>query len=264
MAAYYGRVVACIAALAAVPAAANAQAVLVGRVLADGKPVVNAEVLVDSLRGRTSDSGRYAMTLPGSAPKQVAVRAVGFQPAVANINVVANDTVTLDFALSPIVQQLDSVSVKAQAVATSPKMIGFEQRRTSGFGYFITREDLRKQEHSIVSNVIRRSSVKLMPRPVTCGGGYAVATGRGGSTAGDAPICAGITRLPPGCYAPIFFDGVPVWAPGWGPPINIDQFKVVDLEGIEVYRSTAEAPLQFQQFRSPCGIVLFWTRTGHK
>jgi hypothetical protein len=264
MANNHGRLIALAALLALCPFAARAQAVLVGRVVGSGQPIANAEVLVDSLRARTDAAGRFVLTLPVAAKTQVAVRAVGFQPAVSMIEIAANDTTRAEFTLTPVVQTLDSVTVKAQAPATSPRMIGFEERRKSGFGYFITRDDLAKQEHSILSNVIRRSSVKLMPRPINCGGGYAVATGRGGSTAGDAPICSGITRLPPGCYAPVFVDGVTVWAPGWGPPINIDQFKVIDLEGVEVYRSTVEAPLQFQQHRSPCGVILFWTRTGHK
>ena len=263
MAAHHGRL-ALVLGLALAPAVARGQAVLVGQVMGDGKPIVNAEVLVDSLRARTAGDGRYVLRLQGRARTQVAVRAVGFQPQVSMVEIAASDTTVVNFTLAVVVQTLDSVTVRAQAVATSPRMIGFEQRRTSGFGHFITREDLAKQEHSVTSMVLRRASVKLMQRPITCGGGFAVATGRGGSTAGDAPVCAGTTRLPPGCYAPIFFDGVPVWAPGWGPPINIDQYKVQDLEGIEVYRSAVEAPLQFQQFRSPCGIVLFWSRTGHK
>jgi hypothetical protein len=264
MAAYHGRLAGLVAGLALLPCGARGQHVLTGRVTGNGQPVANAEVLVDSLRARTSENGQFVLHLRAIARTQVAVRAVGFQPAVATVDAGALDTTVVNFTLSPVVQTLDSVTVKAPGVATSPRMIGFEQRRTAGFGHFITREQLAKQEHSIVSNVLRRASVKLMPRPQPCGGGYAVATGRGGSTAGDAPVCSGTSRLPPGCYAPIFLDGVAIWAPGWGPPINIDQFKIIDLEGVEVYRSTVEAPLQFQQFRSPCGLVIFWTRTGHK
>lgn len=252
--------------LALLPQAARAQTVLTGRVTGNGEPVLNAEVLVDSLRTRTAANGQFVLHVSGVAQKQVAVRALGFQPAVATVSVGETDTTVVHFTLSPVVQTLDSVTVRAAGVATSPKMMGFEQRRTSGFGHFITREELARLDHSVVSNVLRRANVRLVPRPVTCGGGYAVATARGGSSSLESYPCSrlGGDRVPPACYAPIYLDGVPMWGPGWGPPPNVDEFKPVDLEGVEVYRSWVEAPLQFQQFRSPCGVVLFWTRTGHK
>src|SRR6185503_10969435 len=138
MAAHHRRVVTIVAALALVSGEAGAQYVLTGRVVGNGLPVANAEVLVDSLRARTSDSGRFLLHLPVAAEKQVAVRAVGFQPSVAMVNIGALDTTVVNFTLTPVVQTLDSVTVKAQAVSTSPKMLGFEDRRKAGFGYFVT------------------------------------------------------------------------------------------------------------------------------
>ena len=243
--------------------AAPAQVVLVGRVTGpDGQPIGNAEVAIDSLRARTTETGRFVLHPREARAVEVTVRAVGFQPSTARVNLVANDTATVDFILSRIVQTLDSVNVEAPSAVVSAKMVAFEDRRRSGFGRFYTREALAKQEHSTVANVLRTSNVKLLMRPNSCGGGYSVATGRGGSTSMSSPPCNSRTFMPPGCYAPIYLDGVAIWGPGWGPPPDVNQFKVTDLEAIEVYRSAAEVPLQFQMFRSPCGVVLFWTRTG--
>ena len=92
-----------------------------------------------------------------------------------------------------------------------------------------------------------------------------MATGRGGTSLWEAGItCPGGTRLLTACYSPIFLDGALFWGPGLpgvAPP-DMDQLKIMDLEGIEVYRGGAEVPLQYQIRGSDCGVVLFWTRVG--
>lgn len=262
MADYRRRVAVVVLSLAAWPAA-HGQTVIAGRVTGNGQPVANAEVSIDSLRARTTDAGRFVLHPARADTVEIFVRAVGFRPATSRVSLAANDTTVADFDLAAVAQTLDSVNVEARAAVITARMQGFEDRRKMGIGHFVTREFLAGNEHSIVSNVLRRSNIRLVQRPSACGGGYAVATSRGGSANTSSPACAR-TLMPPACYAPVYIDGVPIWGPGWGPPPNVDLFKVIDLEGVEVYRSAIEAPLQFQTFRSPCGVILFWTRTGRK
>lgn len=43
-------------------------------------------------------------------------------------------------------------------------------------------------------------------------------------------------------------------------PTNIDGFTPRELEGVEIYRGTAEAPAQYSGLDHHCGVILLWTR----
>jgi len=244
----------------------SAQTMLLGRVLSGGRPLVRAEIRLDAqrLQTETSDSGVWRLFVPTRGIVEVSVRAIGFQPARRRLVLVGNDTVRVDFSLDPVVQRLDSVAVAAPAPEVLGKMQGFEQRRRMGFGKFFTREFLAQHENSIVSNALRiGSGLRMVRRPETCGGGWAAASARGGSLVRER--CGGVP-IDPACYMTVVLDGVRLWAPGFPPgepPPDVDRFKVSDFEGVEVYRSVAEAPIQYQAPRSDCGVLVLWTRVGH-
>jgi hypothetical protein len=244
----------------------SAQTMLSGRVVSGGRPVARAEIRLEAqqLKAETSDSGVWRLFVPNRGLVELSVRAIGFQPAARRLVLAGNDTINVEFSLDPTAQRLDSVSVEAPAAEVLGKMQGFEQRRRMGFGRFFTREMLAERENSIVSNVLRSGTgLRMMRRPETCGGGWAAASGRGGSLVREA---CGPTKFDPACYMAIYLDGVRLWAPGFSsgdPPPDIDRYKVSDFEGIEVYRSVAEAPIQYQAPRSDCGVLVLWTRVHH-
>jgi len=243
-----------------------AQSLLVGTVTADGRPLPRAEVLVDppGLRTSTSDRGTFSLTVPGLGAVRVVVRAVGYYPATRRIMLAGPDTVTLTFQLERAAQQLESVTVEAPKTTVRGKMQAFEERRGAGFGSFLTREALARQENSMLEDVLRRiSGLRLVRRPDDCGGGSAVATGRGGVVKWQAWMsCYGGRPFPLECYLAVYLDGTRIWAPGSKEPPDINQFYVNGLEGIEVYRGPSEAPIQYQGTGSACGVLLLWTRTG--
>ena len=233
---------------------ANAQAVILGRVTSDSgrRALPNAEIFVDGGSAARADStGAFRLVVARGA-LTLQVRAVGHQPLVRRIDV-SGDSVQLDVTLVELAQQLDSVNVRGQAPVISPRMLGFEQRRKEPFGKFFTREQLAERESTPLSNVLRLANLTIIQRGF--GSGAAVATGRGGSL----PTRAGGRSI---CYATVYLDGVVLWAPGQGAAPNIDQFKVQDLEAIEIYRSALETPLQFRAPSTQCGAVVLWTRVG--
>lgn len=253
-----GRIVVHAAAIACVawPSAAVGQVVVLGRVTGNGAVVANARVGIDALnlQALTTDSGSYRLTVPGAGTVRISIRALGFQPASHQIQLAANDTTIADFILVAVPQELDSVTVAAPAPVVRGKMRAFEERRRFGLGRFYTREALAGHEDRTLANTLRLAGLQLRARPDRCGGGYAVATGRGGGT----PVAC----VEPACYASIFLDGVRYWVPGQGIPPNINEFLVRDLEGIEVYRGMSDMPIQFQVYGSSCGAVVLWTRVG--
>ena len=134
-----------------------------------------------------------------------------------------------------------------------------------GFGRFYTREFLAQRAASPLANVLRLTpNLQLIRRPERCGGGYSVATGRSVEGRRERWMACPGSPMAVACYSPIYLDGVLFWGPGMPgmPPPDVDQFRIAGLEGIEVYRSVSEAPLQYRALASTCGVVLLWTRVG--
>jgi len=139
------------------------------------------------------------------------------------------------------------------------RMMAFEERRRMGMGRFLTREDLAKRDNALLSDVLRMTGIPLMRRPTRCGGGFSVASNRGTGSIRKLPRCGG-QPMPAGCYMAVYLDGVRLWALGQVDPTNIDSFAPRDLEGVEVYRGSARAPVEYSGTDHACGVILLWTR----
>jgi hypothetical protein len=55
----------------------------------------------------------------------------------------------------------------------------------------------------------------------------------------------------------VFLDGMML--PG---SPNVDEFRVEELEAIEIYRGGSQTPPEFNMVSSNCGVLLLWTRVG--
>ncbi len=241
-----------------------------GTVRADSGEViiVGAEVLLEATEWRTRSDQRGSFRLAGMPPGQyrLVARAVGYRPFAAPTVLAAGDTIEIDLVLGKLAVELAPIEVTAERPKFRSAVIrGFDDRRSRGFGAFLTREDLQKWDHGPITGALRGiSGLRLVPLP--CSGGHAVATTRGG----DGPrsnriVCVGVrgaTVIQPACYLSIYVDGIRVWASGDQVPPNMDQIAALSLEAVEVYRGPAELPVQYQTTGSACGAVLFWTRTG--
>ena len=62
----------------------------------------------------------------------------------------------------------------------------------------------------------------------------------------------------------VMVDGVALYRSGEirPPPDLSREFRVADLESIEIYRSTAEVPGEFGGSAGACGVIVFWSRRG--
>src|SRR5262245_57293588 len=96
-----------------------AQSVLRGRVVADSgrRPVAGAEVVIaaPSLTARSDAEGRFAVRgLPGGR-LAIRIRAVGFKPLDVEAEIGAADSVSVDFLLTSVPQQLAPLVVQEKA-----------------------------------------------------------------------------------------------------------------------------------------------------
>lgn len=253
------------------PDRAGAQSVLRGVVRSDSssRRLLGARIALEPL-GRSAESdgqGRYGFVALPPGRYTASAQAIGHRPVRFEVEVGPADTLEVDIRLTAVAVRLPDLESRAAAVPyRSGKMEELERRRQMGLGRFLTRADLRGKESLSLSNVLRViTGVRLVVRPWNCGGGFAVATGRGGGASQDVQLYCPADRnamFPPACYLSVYLDGARIWAWDQPDPPNIDDFLTGSLEGIEVYRGPSELPPQFQSTGTPCGAILLWTRTG--
>ena len=251
------------AASALAPSDARAQrSVLRGRVVSPdsaGAPTPAVEIAIPALsRGtRTADDGTFSLEALSAGSHEVLVRKLGFEPVTRTIALSGTDTVTVSFTLAPRVQALAEVEVRDKAAPAVPVRRAFERERArANGGAFVSDTLLASNEHSNMSNVLRRIPGAQIARVQFDRRSYNVlASRRGGQSlrSGDKY-----------CYFQIYVDGTLRYAPAAmnvAPPPDVDEFKVHDYEAIEVYRGPAQTPVQFGGTGAPCGTIAFWTRT---
>ena len=220
-----------------------------------GAAVASARIVVDNgqLPGTEADvDGRFSLTLR-AGEHVLRVDRLGY--AAKEVRVTSPAAAEQVIALDPAPEAVEGVRATVRPV--SMRMQQFEDRRVhhNGSGRFLTRDDLQKNEHSTLSDVLRRlpgAQIVHSPRSTDS---Y-LATGR--SLAAHS-----LMRAAPPCYAQIFIDGVQVYSMETGrgsPPPNIDDFHIDDLEAVEYYGIAASTPAEFRTMTSTCGTLVLWTR----
>ncbi|HEX8392194.1 MAG TPA: carboxypeptidase regulatory-like domain-containing protein [Longimicrobium sp.] len=240
---------ACIAALS-LAGAADAQTRVSGRLIdaRDGSAVANASVSLLGTDGRyqkhsgSDESGIFVFD--GVTPGRFRIRAtrIGYQEARSSpLNLMLNDTIVVEIRLSSSEVVLRPVTVVARSAARRSATVGaFYQRMESGFGTFITRDQIQRRGALRVSSLLQ-SFTSLRPFG---GPGQGLQFGRRG------------------CPVQVVVDGIVVNRRG----DSVDDFVLPDMiEGIEVYRGIADLPAQFfTPEAGRCGAVVVWTRRGYQ
>ncbi|HET9010555.1 MAG TPA: carboxypeptidase regulatory-like domain-containing protein [Gemmatimonadaceae bacterium] len=234
----------CCAPLAAVHAQ-QLPATLVG-VVRDtaGVPIPGVEVRyrgggTDVVSVRTNDSGGFRMVNLPLGTASVSLRRMGFAPSSLEVRLRAGRTDSLVISLSALATTLAGVLVEDEYEARSHRLLaGFWERRSRGFGYFLTRDEIEKRDaHEFVD------LARMVPS-VTIGTRNGRRTIRFRSST--------ILDCPPQYVV----DGMRIEN---GSP---DEFIPQDVEALELYSGPATIPPQFApRFNSyTCGAVVIWTR----
>lgn len=229
------------------PSPLHSQVVATG-VVTDGStklPLAGVEVLIDGHDRPvlTDAQGRYLIQRVPDGARIVLFRMVGYRPVREMAVFKRGDTTVVNGVLIGLAVQLDSVLVRGspgRAPGVGFGLEAFEERRMKGFGIFLDSTLLRRNEHRDLADVVRgHPGISISARQR--GGGYLIAAGRG----------------PSRCIVQMYLDGMrlPV-------PTKTNIVSVSDLVAVEVYRSSAEVPLEYGGPRAGCGVVLLWTRRG--
>jgi len=146
-------------------------ATIAGRVLdPGGNPVADADVFViaETQRGRTDSTGRFEIDGLDGGVYRVRVRRVGFLPGEQSTDVTKNGKVDLKFELVPRPAMLDSVIVTAEGKCAELSFNGFNCRKRSAKGVFLTDDDLLDRGAVELGDIFRNVNgfrIEMIPTP---------------------------------------------------------------------------------------------------
>ncbi len=191
-----------------------------------------------------NQNGLFRLQAPSPGSYFVLTEALGYRPTLDGIlDMGEGGSVTVEIYLDPKPIELDSIKVAVERVETHRilEMAGFNERVTSGFGHFITPEEIRRRNpryhFELFRNTpgVRVTGAGLMGTMIE----FTVGSIRG-----------------PTCTPRVFVDGILVIADqGLEAVVEVDQ-----IAGVEIYSRPSQVPLQWGGSDSTCGALLFWTR----
>jgi hypothetical protein len=198
-----------------------------------GLPVADAQVRLLGARGAAVSDfrGRFTLGDLPSGTQVLEVRRIGYLLAQQPVELRSGRSVTQDVRLRRIVT-LDSVRV----LARRSRYREFEaQRKRSGFGTFLTEEDIERRRPFESSDLFR-----MIP-------GFRV-SGYGLNAQVQSSRGVGSMAMGP-CRVNIVIDGMANQ--------DINLIHPSSIGAMEVYRAGQPAPPQYD---SRCGLIVVWTR----
>ncbi len=210
-----------------------------------------------SSEARANEQGEWTLARVPTGTRVLEVRAVGFYAERRAVDVVP-DGVPVRVALSTFQAVLDTVKITAHML---PERLGtgFEQRRRSGAGHYLTPADIARRGAFEVTDLFRvMSGVRI---------GYAsdtISMWADSLAAVSTDIINPLDRrlLMRGsganwCIPTIYLNGLAL--PDFSADAVDNFLRPKLLTGVEVY-SEATMPAEFRFDRTTCGVILFWTK----
>jgi len=263
---YFALVFALCALLFALPLSAQTSGALTGRVVNDAtnQPVAGVEVSIPAIsRSAISDSsGTFVLRDITTAPYQVVLRKVGFQPLSTTITISGADVAEHTLRLAPISTELSKVVVAA--TMAERRLTSFEEHRRARMGgSFLTAAELEKERGRALSDVLQSVSGADIVR---LGSGPAYfATRRGYDSIMHMPGVSAGDRMrgaSPGlCYAAVVVNNVFVYRGDGGDELfDLNSIAPNEILAIEVYKGGATMPLEYNATRKTCGLLVIFTK----
>lgn len=207
-----------------------------------GNPIPEADVSIVSahLLSRTDIAGVFAFTRLGTGQTELAVRRLGYAPRSLQIDVRPDMRDTVIVVLVEQALELPGVAVNDQMKRQLIWIEDFYRRRAKGIGgTYFTRDDIEARHASRLSDVLRDAPGVRFVR----------------SRLGSGVRFDASSNFRRDCQPQYWVDGQRV------SNVEVDDFPVRDVEGIELYAGPSSTPQQFSQGAiTTCGTVVIWSR----
>lgn len=213
-----------------------------GRVITErDKPLANARVTVAGSErvGVTDAAGAFRLADIPAGSQTLAVRALGYAQVLLPVTLAAGADTSVTFRMTELKRVMDTIRVVAQRIYNRDSY-GFLQRKRTGQGYYVDADRIARERPLDVSQLLFRVPA-LHVRQQGFRRTWVMRGGSGGGYCQPLLYINGM-RMPPEVLADLDFMARPE-----------------EVEGIEVYRSTATPP-QFADYQSQCGAIVVWTR----
>jgi len=209
------------------------------RATTDDRPLAGAQVgIVDGPITRTNARGEWTLTDAPPGTRMLEVRAVGYYPVRRAVDIV-DSIAPLRVALATFQSVLDTMKISA-ARTVDMNMVGFQQRRRSSVGRFLTPGDIAVRQPFVTSEIFRSVPGLFLDRTMD---------------AEEKVMMRGVFE--DRCEPAIYINGQ--WMNGITSG-DLDGFiRPKDIAGIEVYM-VGQVPAQFQPGLGGCGSLVFWTK----
>src|SRR5262245_9456018 len=206
---------------------------------ATGQPVEGADVMdiLNRVTARTTSTGTVSLDFLPEGGSLVRVRKLGFEMQTFLVAISPADTTPITIVLRHVTE-LAPMSVTASRYH-SASLRAFEERSHHGAGQFVSDSMIRKEEGRMIGSFLRSHLPNAM-----------VMDGRGGSV-----YLARSSRCGAGGSPAVYVDGVLM-----SPPVDLSDYPLTILTGIEYYADTGLAPPQYGGTTRACGVLLLWTR----
>ena len=220
-----------------------------------GRPVRGAIVtLLDTLDAvlgsvATDSTGSFSLRAPGAGRYRINLRRGEIYSVRTALFSLTADQVRrfqLEVPLPPV--ELPAVRATAERIP-SAAMLGIEQRMKSGFGTFLTREQLDRAGTAIrLNELLREVSGLQIARDNRLGASY-IELSRGGCPA--KLVVNGVTVV----RAPLKLGDEEILK-------EFLEYRAGDIEAVEIYKGPSETPGLFGGSDAQCGVVAVWLRRG--
>jgi hypothetical protein len=223
-----------------------------------GDPISGVRV-TDVLTGTsmvTSATGLVALIFVPEGPRLVRLQKLGYEVQTLPVTIVDTDTSGFTILMHRVTE-LPKVVTKDSAPVISSKFRGFEERRKTTHGYFMTEDQLRKADGKSLANALSSA----LP-------GMAIARSGGSALLMRSPRCTDATHSQP---PQVYIDGTPIVQESSAvtsrkaktsaqDTYDISQFTVEELAAVEWYPDNATLPMEFSHSAKTCGALFLWTR----
>jgi hypothetical protein len=211
----------------------------------NGRPVTNARVgILGRSPVRSDGSGAVTLDSVASGTQTLEVSSIGYQPERRMVDIAAGREPTDTVVLTSLKSVLDTIRITGGRDPT-----GFELRRSTRIGQFITAADVERENPARTTQLLRkRKDLRYTFDRNGVAFIYSNTMGKG-------------------CLPLILIDGFPPY-PGEAPKLpgeaDLDWLMLPDeIGGVEIYTSPAQLPPEIARLSfglPPCAAIVFWTR----
>jgi len=206
-----------------------------------GEPIEGAQVtdILSKVSSLTTKTGTVSLIFLPDSGSVVRVQKIGYQPATMLVKISALDTVPITMLLNGVATALPTVVTKdSNTRSLSPGLRAMEERRRTGFGYFVTEAELRKNDSKRMTSIVRTFpsvNIACPSKGLRIGECWAV----------------GVRR---GCPVEVYINGI------ISTDNDLQKMPVSEYAGVEFYAGAATIPTEYNKTGSSCGVLLFWMR----